>query len=476
MRPLRPAPAAALVFCTSAAVLVLEILAVRLLAPYVGLTLETYTTVIGVVLAGIALGSWAGGRLADRVEPRALLGPLLVAGGLLAAATVPLVRLLGETTADTAAEGIIVLGLLGFLPPAAVLSAVTPVVVKLSLRDLGETGGVVGRLSAIGTAGALTGTFLTGFVLVSALPNAPVVIGIGVALAVAGCLIARSGRLLVVAVLAGLALAGVTAAAGRPCEVESAYFCARVIVDPADPSGRELRLDDLLHAYVDLDDPRRLELRYVALIGQVLDAQRPPPPAPLSAVHIGGGGFTLPRYLAATRPGSRSVVLEVDDEIVALARRRLGLRTGPALRVLVGDARVLLRRQPDGAHDVVIGDAFSSLAVPWHLTTREFLEDVRRVLDPRGVYALNLIDRGPLRLARAQVATLRRVFAHVALVGDTATGGNFVLLASPRPIAAPAPDPGQQVLRGAELARFAGDARVLTDAHAPVDQLLTPRR
>jgi MFS family permease len=107
------------VFGASAAVLVLEILAVRLLAPYVGLTLETYTTVIGVVLAGIALGSWGGGRLADRTEPRTLLGPLLVAGGLLAAATVPIVRTLGEATSGTVADDMIVLGLLAFLPPAA---------------------------------------------------------------------------------------------------------------------------------------------------------------------------------------------------------------------------------------------------------------------------------------------------------------------------------------------------------------------
>ena len=471
MRPLPPPLAAALVFCTSAAVLVLEILAVRLLAPYVGLTLETYTTVIGVVLAGIALGSWAGGRLADRTEPRALLGPLLVAGGLLAAATVPLVRALGEATAGTAAEGMIVLGLLGFLPPAAVLSAVSPVVVKLSLRDLGHTGDVVGRLSAIGTAGALTGTFLTGFVLVAALPNAPIIIGVGVALALAGCALARSGRLVAIAAVAGLVLAGLAAAAGRRCEVESAYFCARVVVDPGDPSGRELRLDDLRHAYVDLDDPRRLELRYARIIGDVLDRRAP---GPVRALHLGGGGFTLPRYLAATRPGSRSLVLEVDDEVVALARRRLGLRTGPDLRVRTGDARVLLREEPAGVFDVVIGDAFGSVAVPWHLTTREFLEDLRRVLAPRGLYALNLIDRGPLRFARAQVATLRRVFAHVTIVGDVQRGGNFVVLASRRPIAAPAVQGAERVLAGDAAASFAGDADVLTDAHAPVDQLLTP--
>jgi hypothetical protein len=351
-------------------------------------------------------------------------------------------------------------------------------VVKLTLRDLDQTGDVVGRLSAIGTAGALTGTFLTGFVLVSALPNAPIIIGIGVALAVAGCALGRSRRLLIGTVAAGLFLATAATAIGRSCEVESAYFCARVVADPADPGGRILLLDDLRHAYVDLDDPRRLELRYVRIIGDALDARRPGPPAPVRALHLGGGGFTLPRYLQATRPGSRSAVLEVDDEVVALAREQLGLETGPELRVETGDARVLLREEPSGAQDVVVGDAFGSLAVPWHLATREFAEDVRRVLKPDGLYAANLIDRAPLRFARAEVATLLRVFEHVAVVGDTRGGGNLILLASRRPIRTPAPsgEENERALTGAQVRRFAGDADVLTDAHAPVDQLLTPRR
>ena len=476
MRPLSPALAAALVFCTSAAVLVLEILAVRLLAPYVGLTLETYTTVIGVVLAGIALGSWLGGKAADLVTPERLLGPLLVAGGLLAAATVALLRELGEATSGTEAESLVGLGLFAFLPPAAVLSAVSPVVVKLTLRDLDRTGDVVGRLSALGTAGALTGTFVTGFILVAALPNAPIVIGIGVALAVAGCVLGGSRRLLLGAVVAGLVLAGASTAIGQACEVESAYFCARVQVDPADASGRVLLLDDLVHAYVDLDDPRRLELRYARLLGDTLERLRPAPPRPLSALHIGGGGFTLPRYLAATRPGSRSTVLEVDDEVVALARRRLGLTTGPDLRVRVGDARVSLRDEPTDRSDLVIGDAFGSLAVPWHLTTREFLTDVDRVLKPQGLYALNLIDHAPLRFARAEVATLLAVFRHVAVVGDVEEGGNLVLLASQRPLRPPAPSAqeDERLLTGAAVRAFAGDEDALTDAHAPVDQLLTP--
>src|SRR5919106_4234165 len=115
--------AGAVVFFTSGAVLVLEILAGRLLAPYVGVRLETYTAIIGTVLAGIALGTWLGGHLADRVDPRRLVGPMMVAGGGLSVLSVPLVRAYG-TPSIAQADAIVVLAMVGFFAPAAVLSAV----------------------------------------------------------------------------------------------------------------------------------------------------------------------------------------------------------------------------------------------------------------------------------------------------------------------------------------------------------------
>ena len=477
--------APALVFVASGAVLVLEILGIRLLAPYVGLTLETYTTTIGVVLAGIAAGSALGGRAADKLDGRRLLAVLLVAGGLLAICTVPLVRVLGEVVGAGHAAALAV-ALFALLPPAAVLSAVTPVVIKLELGDLGASGTVVGRLSAWATAGALAGTFLTGFVLVPLLPVRASVIGVGGLLVVAGIAVAARFRAFPVAAsavaLGGAALLAATAvAAGTRCTAESVYYCAQVRADPQRASGRVLVLDDLRHSYVDLADPRHLEFAYTRWIADALDGLAPAG-APLDAVFVGGGGFTLPRYLEATRPGSRSRVLEVDSELVELVRRDLGLRTGPELRVRTGDARVTLRTEPAGSADVVVGDAFGGRSIPWHLATAEFVADVRRVLRPGGVYLLNVIDGGGLALLRAEAATLLDAFADVALVAAPDPGGggpgrgNLVLLASRRPL----PDAVRSRSRGArtygraELARLAAGADPLTDDDAPADQLLSP--
>ena len=483
---LHPALAALVVSGASGSVLVLEILGVRLLAPYVGLTLETYTTIIGVVLGGIAIGAAIGGLAADKLDGRRLLAVLLIAGGLLAMATVPLVRVFGEALDGSGDAGALAIALFSLLPPAAVLSAVTPVVVKLQLGDLAASGTIVGRLSAWATAGALAGTFATGFVLVPLLPVRVTVLALGGLLVLGGIAIAAAfrafpGAALGAAAGAGALLAAAAAAAGTRCTTESVYYCAQVERDGGRPSARVLRLDDLRHSYVDLADPRHLEFAYVRWIGDALDALRPAG-APVDAVFVGGGGFTLPRYVAATRPGSRSRVLEVDRQLVDLARDELGLRTGPGLRVRVGDARVTLRGEPDASADVVVGDAFGGRTIPWHLATAEFAADVRRVLRPGGAYLLNVIDYGELALVRAEAATLLRAFADVALVavperpGGPPSGGNLVLIASERPLpAAVAPaSRGARTYRRAELERLVGGAASLTDDDAPADQLLSP--
>lgn len=496
-----PLAAAALVFTSSGAVLALEILAGRLLAPYVGVTLESYTGIIGVILAGIAAGSWLGGKVADRRDPHGLLGPILTFGGATALLTIPIVDYLGQSLRGARPGTVVLLALCGFVVPAAILSAVTPVVVKIQLTDLHETGRVVGRLSAVGTFGALFGTFVTGFVLIAALPTRPVIRGIAGAMVALGLGVwlwmARRTRTtdrptagaMGVALLAGLASFGQS----NPCEYESAYFCAYVERDPDREGGRVLWLDTLRHSYIDVDDPSHLEFSYARTMGDVL-AEIAPEGQPLDVVHVGGGGLSLPRYLEATRPGTESTVLEIDPLLTTIAKEELGYEPIPTIDVVNGDARVNIEDVPDDSADLVIGDAFGGVSVPWHLTTREFLQEVREVLAPGGWYALNLIDYPPLGFARAEAVTLEEVFGHVAvfaprerLTGES--GGNYVVVASTEPL------PTEAILernatRGDDEAvvdsdgvtsddglswdAFVGGAEVLVDDHAPVDQLLNP--
>ncbi|MFD5940412.1 fused MFS/spermidine synthase [Streptomyces griseus] len=491
---LGPRAAAVLVFGSSAAVLVVEIVALRLLAPYLGLTLETSTMVIGVALTAIALGSWLGGRVADQVDPLRLIAPALGVSGVVVALTPLLLR----TTAEWSPALLLLVASATLLVPGALLSAVTPFVTKLRLTSLTETGTVVGRLSGVGTFGAIVGTVLTGFVLVSRLPVSSILIGLGTLLVLGAALVgwrARRWRRAAAVALATV-VAGSLATGFAPggCDAETRYHCAQVVTDPDRDGGRTLVLDGLSHSYVDVEDPTHLKFAYVRAIASVVDTSFPGG-EPLTAHHIGGGGLTLPRYLAAVRPGTRSTVSEIDGGVVRIDRDRFGLGPSAAtgIDVRVEDGRLGLRGLEEGGHDLVVGDAFGGVSVPWHLTTSQALEDVRRALDEDGLYVANLIDHGALAFARAEVATLAATFEHVALLGKpadigldptaSAVGGNLVVVASGRPLDAPAiqkaldaRDVGWRITTGDDLADWTGDARILTDDHAPVDQLLQPDR
>jgi hypothetical protein len=190
-------------------------------------------------------------------------------------------------------------------------------------------------------------------------------------------------------------------------------------------------VDGTPQSYVDVEDPTHLEFEYVRLLADLADAVRPPG-EPVAAVHLGGGGCTLPRYLAATRPGSTQVVVEADDLLVDVVRTQLGT-TGFRLRV--GDGRASLRHLAKGTSDLVVTDVFVGAQVPGEFATVEFVRDVRAVLNSTGVYAVNVADTGVLPFARAQAATLLEVFPHVVVLADPGVlrgrrFGNVVLAGS----------------------------------------------
>ncbi|MFI1714096.1 spermidine synthase [Streptomyces sp. NPDC053513] len=252
---------------------------------------------------------------------------------------------------------------------------------------------------------------------------------------------------------------------------------AELIPDRERPRGWTLLIDGAPQSHVDLDDPARLTFEYQRRLGHIADLAAPPN-RPLQAVHLGGGAFTLARYVAATRPRSTQQIVELDAPLVQLVRRELPLDAGARIRVRSTDARAGLVKVQDGWADLVIADVFSGARTPAHLTSTEFLAEVRRVLRPGGFYAANLADGPPLTHLRGQIATAAAVFPELALAADPTVlrgrrFGNAVLLASDRelPVAeltrrvATDPHPGR-VEHGRALADFAGGAVPVTDANA----------
>ncbi|HEY5833276.1 spermidine synthase [Streptomyces sp.] len=252
---------------------------------------------------------------------------------------------------------------------------------------------------------------------------------------------------------------------------------AALVPDTDRPRAWTLTVGGAPQSHVDLDDPGCLDFAYQRRLGHVIDLAAPPG-RPLRAVHLGGGALTLARYLAHTRPRSTQQVAEVDAALTALVRAELPWDRGWRIKVKNADARQVLGTLPDSWADLVIADVFSGARTPAHLTTAEFLAEVRRVLGPGGGYAANLTDGGPLTFLRSQIATVRGAFAHTALAAEPAVlrgkrFGNIVLYAADHALPIPelvrrvATDPQPaRVEHGSALADFAAGASVTTDATA----------
>jgi hypothetical protein len=252
------------------------------------------------------------------------------------------------------------------------------------------------------------------------------------------------------------------------------FGTAELIADGDRPAGWLLSVNGVAQSYVDLNDPLQLEFDYVKLIGDLVDLAAPEG-YPLTSLHLGGGGCTVPRYLAATRPGSAQVVIEADDLLADLVRRQLGVK---GFRLRVGDARASLGEARPATSDLVVSDVFAGSVLPRHCTTLEYLEGVRRVLRPNGIYIANVGDGPPLLFTRGQAATLLAAFEHVVLLGDPGVlrgrrFGNVVLAGSDAPFDVAelsrrtARAIGRaRVISGDDVLLFAGGAKPVTDATA----------
>ncbi|MFI8092700.1 spermidine synthase [Streptomyces sp. NPDC086080] len=238
-----------------------------------------------------------------------------------------------------------------------------------------------------------------------------------------------------------------------------------------------LTVDGAPQSYVDLDEPTHLEFEYARRLGHVLDVAAEPG-VRLDAVHLGGGALTLPRYLAATRPGSRQHVVEVDEKLLELVTDELPLPPGAGVTLHTADARAWLEAAPDDSADVLVADVFGGSRVPAHLTSVAYVGEAARVLRPGGVYLANLPDAAPFAFLRSQLATLGTRFEELALIAEPGVlrgrrFGNAVLAGAHRPldIAALARATAADVFparveHGAALRDFIGGARPVRDEDA----------
>lgn len=483
-------------FLVSAAGLIVEIVAGRMLAPYVGMSLYTWTAVIAIVLLGLTLGHWYGGRLAERPTPAIARGIAisLAFAALSTAAILPLLRWLSEPVLagfGASVPGIVALSILLLLLPSFFVGVPAPALTKIAIDTVpDQTGRVLGRMYAAGALGAIAGTLLAGYLFISWLGTARTLASVAIVDAALAAIFwayaRRERRQIATACLVAAALiaggAGLVRSSSA-CTLESNYYCIRSIDMSGDigSPARLMVLDHLGHGINLRDEPRRLVTPYVATMDylrRIRFAGRA-----IAAYFIGGGAFTLPRAWTARESPDAVTVAEVDPMVTDIAIRDFWV-DGGKMTIMHADARRALRQSSE-RFSMIVGDAFTDIAVPQHLVTREFFELVRDRLTADGAYVMNLVDHLDRLDALAAVhRTLADVFPVVEVwveAEDFAGGGRttFVLLAgqTETKVARFRERGGGRTFARIPAARMEKliaehDPPVLTDDYAPIDRLM----
>ena len=522
----------ATVFLTGAGLMTIELVASRLIARFLGSSLYTWTGVLGVILAGMSLGNYLGGRMADAARnlPRRISG-MLFASAAACLAILWLNAWAGESVflMKWSWPVRIVLHMTwAFLLPATVLGTISPMVAKLAIERAAHTGRAIGTLYAWNAVGSIAGTLLTGFVLTAWMGSVRIVVSMALLLAVLGLLYAlasrregAAGRGAVAGAAAGTALAALFFALAvlpgesvahvanalklrdGPIEADAVYFAETqyqsltVTAEPGNPTHRAFFQDMLRHSEINLNEPEKLLYPYHRLYEAFINRARGKNSDPIRLLCLGGGGYAFPQALFVTRPGSEIIAVEIDPGVTKAAREAFGLAEDAPIEIHHMDARNYLadavrrNREAPGSvppFDVILCDALGEYDIPWHMTTREFNEMVAALLKPDGLYLVNQIDaydHGGFLNAMNQ--TLRTVFSSVSAVSvirDLGPRNTMVWAAGNTPLDATdiadwMADP--ELFAGLVLTeahfedlRARNGECVLTDDWAPVENLLAP--
>ena len=506
------------VFLASVCIMVIELVAGRLMSRYIGQSLYTWTAVIGLILSGITIGNVLGGRLADRFRAGSLFAAIFLSASV-TAMLIPLLNHLAGNWAwllgsETRLRIFLHVGLT-FLLPAIALGMVGPVAAKRAVDTHQGTGRALGNVYAWSAAGSIVGTFLTGYYLIAAIGTATtltlaaaLLFGLGILFAITTWV---QSRVRVVAIGVGIPfallamssmacpswwMAPVSSSDSTPGKTfftrESPYAMVSVVARENLPRFRQLYLDRLPHSEVDVSEATNLLSGYTWLMQGALEARFGATQA-ISVLVIGGGGYALPRQVEATRPGSRIVVAEIDSVVTEAAMAACGLTATNGMEIHHADGRQVVQsfvRQGSAHYDCVVGDTVEYYSLPFHLATREFAQEVATILKPDGVYLLHIVTDQKLGAAYlgAILNTLDQVFPKVSVVALKANPelySSYLFVASrtearepdiARCIRSVHPGFHGEQLASETVKRLKSEANgvVLTDDHAPLEQLVEP--
>ena len=494
-------------FIASFCSLVIEMVAGRILAPFVGVSIYTWTSIIGVILAGISIGAYMGGKIADRFPRRKTLGLILLLSGIASLSIIPMTNFVAAYRFPFSLMWrIFAVTSFIFFMPGCVLGTISPVVVKLTLQNLEKTGNIIGKIYAFSTLGAIIGTFATGFFLISWMGTRNIIFTMGIVLIatalLSGSLFKRkksSVALLVAILVLSSVLYAVAYRRGEdPWTLyykESDYYTIKLSNTVSTDKQTKLValvLDNLIHSYVSLNNPLHIEYEYEKIYSEVLK-WRFTREASFTSLTIGGGGYTFPRYMEIFYPHSKIDVVEIDPMVTEVVYKYLGLPRETRIRSFNTDGRWFVMNCRE-KYDLIFTDAFNDLSIPYHLTTREFVEQLKSILNPQGLVISNIIDNFQKGIfLPSYMRTLQEVFGrnNVYLISVSPDFKNlkistFIVIATNGSVNMKDFDiwVKEKLGEGAKSAlvsdelmeKFLARPRsiVITDEYAPVDNLVAP--
>jgi len=482
-----------IVFLCGAAVMVLEMVGARIVAPYFGSSIVVWTALIGTVLASLSLGYWWGGRIADRNPSLTTLGRIILFSGLctglVAVAKSMILDIWGldSTPIYVAAT---VINLVLFAPASVLLGMISPYAVRLKMVAVDQAGSTAGSLYALSTLGSIAGTFFAGFFLIAVMGSTAILILVAVVLILLSLCTSMADRntkiaaLLLVAIL-GLGLhfyAGYLESEGF-FDIDTHYSRVFVYRSEEPETGRATQAMATTPRYTQsamyLDEPSALALKYTRFYRTAWSFK----PSARRFLVLGGGGYSFPKYALAEYPDMQIVVVELDPGVTGLARRFFALEDHPRMKIFHEDARTYVNRCRD-THDVILGDVFNSqYSVPFHLTTVETVRKLHAMLADDGVVIMNTIAaiEGPKgRFLRAEYLTYAAVFPHVHLYPlqhprDGQAVQNVMIVASKTALSLDSPSSAPDVQRYLSQRwphPIPADVPVLTDDFAPVENYM----
>jgi spermidine synthase len=474
----------------------LEIVGSRVLAPYFGSSIFVWGSLISVFLAGLTMGYYIGGFLSDRRPRLSAMAMLILIAGVL----VVILPIVGPPINRTIASldfgprlNPLLASLCLFFIPSVFMGTVSPYAIKLAASSLATIGNTAGLIYAISTAGSIVGALLTAFYLIQTIGVRSILYSLGItlmALALLLIIIHRTtgGRLskrpLAWGII-GILGSGLPALAAIDILYQKDSVYHHIVVTD-DDGLRTLRFDRLRQSAMDLNDPDRMVFHYTQYLHLAMAFHD----NPQRALFVGLGGGSAPRRFHRDYPTLQIDVAELDPEVVNVAKRYFLFQESDRMRIQAVDGRIFIHKTPH-RYDAIFLDAYFADAIPFHLATREFLQELKAKLTPTGIVVSNIIGsvRGAdSKLFRSILKTLQTEFAQT-YVFPVEEVSNIIVIATQEKERL-----GKQVLlrraRRLEderkvqfpLERFAhtyvldhiplDDVPVLTDDYAPVDGLL----